>query len=79
MLIGNNLTASYSNSFHNMAVSDGGAIYSENQNKPTFNNCELNFNRAGSNGGAICLKFQSQLHMRGDNRLIVGGGYKIGG
>ena len=69
-LIDNNLTASYSNFSHNLAKSDGGMIYSEDQNRLEFKNCELDFNRADNNCGVVCLLFQSQLNITGDNCFI---------
>ena len=69
-LIGNNFTASYSNFSHNLAKSDGGMVYSENQNRLEFKNCQLDFNRADNNGGVVCLLFQSELNITGDNCFI---------
>ena len=66
-LIGNNFTVNYGNFSHNSAKSDGGMIYSENQNRLKFKNCELDFNRADNNGGVVCLLFQSELNITGDN------------
>ena len=70
LLIGNDLIASYSYFFHNLAKSDGGVIYSEDQSRLKFKNCELNFNRAERNGGVVCLLFQSELNISGDNCFI---------
>ena len=56
LLTRNNLTTSYSNFIHNLAESDGGAIYSENQNKLyiTGDNC-FTGNQARS-GGVVCVR-----------------------
>ena len=70
-LIGNIFTANYCSNFsHNLAKSDGGMIYSENQNRLEFKNCELSFNKADNNGGVVCLLFQSELNITGDNCFI---------
>ena len=69
-LIGNNFTANYGNFSHNSAKSNGGMIYSENQNRLKFKNCEFNSNRADNNGGVVCLPLQSELNITGDNCFI---------
>ena len=78
-LIGNNLMANYSNFSTNLAKRDGGMIYSENQNRLKFTNCELNFNRADNNGGVVCLLFQSELNITGDNNCFIGNQARSGG
>ena len=67
LLTRNNFTVISSNFMHNLGQSDGGMIFSENQNKLNFIDSEVNYNRAGSNGGAVTLLFLSELNITGGN------------
>ena len=67
LLTRNNFTVNCSNFTHNLGQSDGGMIFSENQNKLNFIDSEVNYNRAGSNGGAVTLLFLSELNITGGN------------